>query len=115
MQASAEVASPGNGVSHRFDIRLMMVADDRMRGPVNSTQGATEEGFRAGATPFLPWQNIDDLPLLIHCTIEVALLSAAEAEHFLAVPSPAHSSSVVREGRGELRAEGLDPVEHRAC
>ena len=61
---------PGNvlqgGVGHRFDVRLVMVAD-QIRGVRRSDLYVTEEGFRTSAVSFVPQVNIYDLPMLIRC------------------------------------------------
>ena len=91
-----------------------MVADARVRGPAGSTQGATEEGFRTGAVPLVPQQNIYDLAVLSDGALEVAFLFAAEAEHFIHVPPPSQPSPVTMDCLGQRRAEGLYPIEHSA-
>jgi hypothetical protein len=54
VQPRIDVASYGNGAGHRFGVRLVVVADDCVRGHTGSTQGAAEEGFRTGAVPLVP-------------------------------------------------------------
>lgn len=53
--------------------------------------------------------------MLVYGTIEVAFLSAPEAENLIHVPPPFQSSPIGREGLGQWRAEGLYPMEHGAC
>ncbi len=90
-----------------------MVADDSVRGHACTTQGTTEESFRTGTVSFIAQQHIDDLAVLINRTIEVAFLFAAEAKHFIHVPSPSPPSPVALDCLGQLRAEDLHPMERR--
>jgi len=78
------------------------------------TQGTTEEGYGTGAVPLIPQQHSYALPVLIAGTIEVAFVLAAAAEHFIPVPPPSPPSPVALNGLGQLRAEGLYPIEYRA-
>lgn len=89
-----------------------MVADDRVRGPVEATHCAPEAGFRTGAVPLLSEQHINDLPLLVNGTIEGALLSTAEAAHGIHIPPP--PSPIAIDCLSQLRAEGLHPIQPRA-
>lgn len=62
--------------------------------------------LRTGSSAFVTQEHLNDLPLLIHHTIQVEFVFAAKAEHFVLVPT----------GRGgQLRAKRLHPVEYRAC
>ena len=79
------------------------------------THGATEEGFRTGAVPFVPQQHINDLPMLGYSAIEVALLGAAKAEDLIPVPLSPLATPIGIERFGRLRSEGLDPVEYCPC
>jgi hypothetical protein len=113
VQAGADVAGKGNDAGHRFEVRLVMVADDSVRSHAGTTQGTTEESFCTGAVSLIAQQNIDELAVLINLTIEVAFLFAAKAKHFIHVPSPSPPSPVALDCFGQLRAEGLHPIEYR--
>jgi hypothetical protein len=108
------VASSGNCGSQRFGVRLVVIADDRVRGYACPAQRTAEEGFGTGAVPFVLPQNIDDLAVQIDGAREVAFVFAAAAEHFIHVPLPSPPSPVAVDCLGQLRAEGLHPIEHRA-
>jgi hypothetical protein len=66
VSSGADIASEGNGASYPFDIGLVMVADNPVRGYTGATQCTTEEGFRIGAVPFVPQRNINDLSMLVY-------------------------------------------------
>ena len=114
MQSRADVPSGWHCGGHCFDVRPVVIADYGMRTPSCPTQSSAEEGDGTGAVPFVPHQNVAALPVLIDGAIQVALLSAAAAEPFISIPPPSHSSPVVRERLGQLRSEGLHPIEDRA-
>ena len=65
VQAGADVAGKENDAGHRFEVRLVMVANDRVRGQAGPTQGTTEESFCTGAVAFIAQQNIEDLAVLV--------------------------------------------------
>ena len=90
-----------------------MIADDRVRGYACPAQCTAEEGLGTGAVPFVPQENIDASPVLIDGAIQVPFLSATAAEHLIHVPPPSQPSPVAMDGLGQLRAEGLYPVEYR--
>jgi|SRR5215813_13136198 len=93
LQPRTDVANVGGDAGHCFGIWLVIVAHDRVRAGPRSPQGATKEGSRSGAVPFVPQQNVEDLPMLIHRPGPIVLLSAAKDKHLLDVPPPAHLSS----------------------
>src|SRR5262249_18159493 len=99
---------------HCFDVGPVVIADYGVRTYPCPTQGMTEEGYGTGAVPLVPQQNIYDLPVLIDGAIEVAFLFTAEAEDLIHVPPPSPPSPVARDSLGQLRAEGLHPIEHCA-
>jgi hypothetical protein len=82
-----------------------------VRGYACPAQRTAEEGLDTGAVPFVPPQNIDDLAVLIDGAREGAFVFAAAAEHCIHVPLPPPPSPVAVDCRGQLRAEGLHPIE----
>src|SRR5262245_38929057 len=92
----------------------MVIAHECVRTFPCPTQGTAEESFCTGAVSCVTQQHIDDLAVLIHSTIEVAFLFAAEAEDLVHVPSPSPPSPMALECLSQLRPEGLHPIEHRA-
>jgi hypothetical protein len=91
------VASCGNCGGQRFGVRLVVIADNRVGSHACLTQCPAEEGLCTGAISFVPQQNVNYLPMVINCTIQVAFLLAPEAEYLIHVPPPSQPSPVAAE------------------
>ena len=89
MQARAHMAGERDDGGYRFHIRLVIVRNNRCGRDVRARQGLAEKRLRTRPVPFVTQQHINDLPLRIHCAIEVEFLFAAKAEDFVDGPVPA--------------------------
>jgi hypothetical protein len=99
---------------HSLHIWLVIVSNNRLRRDFRACNGLAEKRFRTGPIPFVPQEHIDNLPVLIDRAIQIKFLRPAKAEHFVDGPSPSDSPSMRTERSGQLWAERLHPVQHRA-
>jgi len=58
-------------------------------------------------------EHINDLPVLIHRTIQVEFSLTAKAKHFVHHPFPPDPPLVLADSGGHLRAKRWYPVQHR--
>jgi hypothetical protein len=72
--------------SHCFHIRLVVISNDRVGGYLGASTSLPKKCLRARPIPFVPQEHIDDLPVLVYCTIYVGFLLAAKAKHFVDGP-----------------------------
>ena len=100
MQTCAHMASGWNDRSHGFYVRLVVVSDHGTGCQVCTGQGLTKKGFRTGPIPFVSEEHVNDLPVFIHCAIQVQFSLASETEDFIHRPVPSDPPPVLPERSG---------------
>jgi len=69
MQARAHMAGERDDSGYRFHIWLVMVSNNRLGRHFCARQGLSKKRFRTGPVAFVAQQHINDLPVLVDCSI----------------------------------------------
>lgn len=69
MQPRAHMASEWNDLGQCFHIRLAVISNDRVRGYLGTSKSLPKERLCTGPIPFVTQEHINDLPVLVYCTI----------------------------------------------
>jgi hypothetical protein len=95
MQPRADMASEWDDCRHSFHIRLVIISNDRIGLYLRMVHGSPKKGFCTRPIPCVPQQDINDLPVLIDCAIQVKFLLAAKAKHFIHRPVSPDSPAIL--------------------